>query len=90
MGIIYKCKSILKEEDCISMYKTFIQPYLLYAIEVWGHTIQSTTDIISRVQSKALRIVFDCKRSEDAWRYNNGRILQIKDLYINVIQKLCF
>ena len=67
----------------------FIQPYFVYAIEVWGHTIQSA-DILSRVQSKILRIIFDYKRSDDAWSYNDGRILHIEDLYKAVIQKICF
>ena len=71
------------------MYKTFIQPYFLYGIEVWGHTVNSEQDILMKLQSKTLRIVFNCKRSDDAWRHNNGQISDIKQLYSNVIKRLC-
>ena len=79
----------MTDQECINMYKTFIQPYFLYAIEVWGHTVQSPTDILAHLQSKVLRIILNCKRSDDAWKHNNGRILPIKELYQIVIKKLC-
>ena len=89
LGLLYKCKSIFNEEESINMYKAFIQPYFLYAIEVWGHTIRSPVDIMSKLQSKVLRILYGYKRSEDAWRYNDNRILPLEKLYESVIQKLC-
>ena len=64
LGILYKCKYVMKEIDVIKMYKAFIQPYFLYAIEVWGHSVISESDILSRLQSKVLRIIFNCKRTE--------------------------
>ena len=41
------------------------------------------------MQSKVLRIIFDCKRSGDAWIHNNYQIDNIQDLYYDVIKKLC-
>ena len=89
IGLIYKCKHAMNENDCINMYKTFIEPFFLYAIEVWGHTVQTPTDILAHLQSKILRILFSCKRSDDAWEHNNGRILHIQELYQRTIKKLC-
>ena len=88
-GIIYKCKQVMDENEGIKMYKTFIQPYFQYGIEVWGHSIQSDNDILLKLQSKIIRILFGCKRSEDAWRHSNAQILGVKDLYIITIKKLC-
>ena len=89
LGIIYKCLGVLNEKECINMYKAFIQPYFLYAIEVWGHSIQSSNNILTKLQSKALRILYNYKRSDDAWNYNDNRILTLNKLYTEVIQKLC-
>lgn len=89
LGILFKCRNVMTEKETIKMYKTFIQPYFLYAIEVWGHSIQSEQDILTKLQSKVLRIVFNCKRSHDAWRHNNRQISSIKELYFNVVKKLC-
>ena len=71
------------------MYKTFIQPYFIYAIEVWGHSIKSENDMLVKLQSKVLRILFNCHRSADAWRYADNKINNINKLYMNVIKKLC-
>ena len=79
----------MNNNDCIDMYKTFIEPYFLYAIEAWGHSIQSEKDILVKLQSKILRILFNCYRTADAWKHTNGKIHDIRDLYSTVIRKLC-
>ena len=72
------------------MYKTFIEPYFLYAIEVWGYSIQSDNDILVNIQSKVLRILFKCYRTADAWRHSDGQINSISELYNNVIKKTMY
>ena len=79
----------MNDKECINMYKTFIEPYFLYAIEVWGHSVKSENDILFKLQSKVLRILFKCHRSADAWRHADNKISSIKKLYMNVIKKLC-
>ena len=54
IGLIYKCRGLMDEKEITKMYKTFIQPYFLYAIEVWGHTVQSHNDMLSKLQSRVL------------------------------------
>ena len=76
----------MTENESINMYKTFIQPYFLYGIEIWGHTIQSNNDILVKLQSKIVRILLDCARSQDAWRHCNGHIISIHNLYNIVIK----
>ena len=88
MGIIYKCSEPMDEEKSINMYKAFIQPYFIYAIEVWGHSVKSSKDILMKLQSKALRVIFGVKRSDDAWRHNNGKIKSITELYEDSIRKI--
>ena len=89
LGIIYKCKKYMDENDTIKMYKTFIQPYFLYGIEIWGHSIQSEKDILLKLQNKVVRILFNSKRSHDAWNHCNGNIMCVKDLYISATRKMC-
>ena len=79
----------MEEKEVIKIYKAFIQPYFLYGIEVWGHSVKSEKDILLTLQSKVLRIIFDCKRSGDAWIHNNNQVDSIQDLYYDVIKKLC-
>ena len=86
--LLYKCKKFMSQSECINMYKTFVQPYFLYSIEVWGHTIHPENDILVKLQSKILRILFNCKRTTDAWQYCSGKIISIEKLYANSIKKL--
>ena len=79
----------LSELEIIKMYKAFIQPYLMYAIEVWGHSLKSEADILVKLQSKVLRIIYYCKRSDDAWRNNNCQIKSVNELYELAIGKIC-
>ena len=89
LGLLYKCKKVMTENECIKMYKTFVEPYFFYGIEVWGHTIRSENDILVKLQSKIIRIIFGCARTQDAWNHCNDRINSVTTIYNNVIKKLC-
>ena len=90
LGILYKSRTAMNETGLIKMYKTFIEPYFLYALQVWGHSVKSDTDTINILQNKVIRIVYNCKRSDDAWNENHGRILNIQQLYQKVITRICY
>jgi len=90
LGILYKSRTVMNQEGTIKMYKTFIEPYFLYALEAWGHSVKSDTDTLNTLQNKVLRIVYNCKRSDDAWEENNGRIPTIKELYQKVMRRVCY
>ena len=89
IGIIYNCRNIMSETELINIYKTFIQSNLLYAIEVWGHTVTSDFDVLSKIQNRVLRIIFDSRRTKDALYHNNKRIQDIKELYSQTITRIC-
>jgi exonuclease III len=89
IGILYNCRKILEYKDLLSMYRTFVEPFFLYCLPVWGSSIKSDNDILIRLQNKTLRIIFQCYRSEDAWRYTNNKILNLKQLYQREVLKVC-
>jgi hypothetical protein len=84
-------RDILNNSHVMNMYNTFIQPYFNYCISLWGTSITSESDPLIKLQNRILRIMFSCKRSEDAWRHNeNHKILSVKQFYLLEIAKLCF
>lgn len=89
LGILYRSRAVMSENSIIKMYKTFVEPYFLYALQVWGHSVTSDTDTINTLQNKVFRIVYNCKRSDDAWNENRGRILSVKELYQKTITRTC-
>ena len=38
IGILYKTKDYLKSDTLLTLYYSFVYPYLIYCIEVWGAT----------------------------------------------------
>ena len=87
LGILYKCKKVMTENECIKMYKTFVEPYFFYGIEVWGHTIQSENDILVKLQCKIIRMIFGCARTQDAWKHCNGHVLTVLIPFIIMLLK---
>ena len=90
IGILYKCRNILDKDGLVNIYNSFILPYLLYCLPVWGGTIKSKNDIIVKVQNKCLRILLNKKRSDDAWQSVNDKILPVQELYKLEVAKYCY
>ena len=91
LGIIYSSREILRHSHLINIYNTFIQPYFNYCITLWGSSLTSETDPLIKLQNKVLRVLFSCKRSEDAWEMDEKqKILKVRHLYFQEIAKLCY
>ena len=90
LGILYKCRNIMETSDLVSMYNSFILPYFLYCMPLLGGSVTNNNDIIKKMQDKALRILFDTRRTDDAWRHSNNLIIPINELYKIEISKLCY
>ena len=91
LGIIYSCRNILKHSYLINIYNTFIYPFFNYCISLWGSSIQAHKDPLNVLQNKIMRIIFSCKRTEDAWNCDTkNQILTVKQLYYMEIAKLCY
>ena len=90
IGILYNCRTLMKYHDILSMYRTFVEPFFMYCLPVWGHSIRSESDDLIKLQNKTLRILFQCYRSEDAWKYACDHVLTLKLLYKHEMVKLCF
>ena len=90
LGILYKCRQVMNIKECINMYKSFIVPYLLYCLPVWGSTINTESDPIIKTQNKVLRVLTNTRRTEDAWSYVRDTVLPVKYLYKLEIAKFCY
>ena len=90
VGIINKCRKILKLNDIISMYNSFILPYLSYCLPLWGSLDIASTDIVKKAQNKIVRIITKTKRTHKAWnQLSDMQILPIESLYKLEVSKIC-
>ena len=51
---LLKIRKFLQNNTMRNMYFTFIYPYLIYCIEVWGHT---NLDPLIKIQKKSIRTI---------------------------------
>ena len=42
VGILYKIRHYLHKETLLNMYYTFMFPYLIYGVEIWGSVFRKT------------------------------------------------
>ena len=63
-----------------------MEPYFMHAIEVWEHSVLSENNILVKLGSKALRILFNCHRTADAWKHTDNKINNIYQFYCNEIK----
>ena len=57
IGIITKARRLLDKESLITLYYSFIYPYLCYCNHVWGNTFMSYLDKLYKLQKKIVRII---------------------------------
>ena len=57
IGILCKLRKCFSSSTLLTLYYSFIYPYLLYCIEVWGNTSQCYVFPLFKLQKKAIRII---------------------------------
>ena len=57
IGIMYKARTYLDKKCMSNLYHTYIYPYLIYCIEVWGNSPKCHLNPILLLQKKIVRII---------------------------------
>jgi hypothetical protein len=57
IGIICKARKIFSVTTLVTLYNSFIYPYLIYCIEVWGSAADIHISSLFRLQKKTIRII---------------------------------
>ena len=75
IGMIIKAKHNLNKDALMTLYNSFIYPYLSYCNQVWGCTYSRTLKKLFTLQKLSLRIMFNMKKRESlekAGNYHQG------------------
>ena len=65
IGIISKARRSLSIYSLRMLYMALFQPYLLYCVEIWGHTYASYTKKLSILQKCLVRIITFSRYDDD-------------------------
>ena len=57
LGVIIKAREVLQKGSLISLYYSFIYPYLIYCNQIWGSACKTQIEPLFILQKKALRII---------------------------------
>ena len=80
--IINKTRKILSKDTLVTLYYSFVHPYLNYTIELWGSTTQYNLNSLHKMQKKIVRMI--CKvpyRSHTASLFQDLKIFNIHNIY---------
>ena len=82
-GLFNKLKFKINQKTFMTLYNTFVYPYLTYCDIVSGSTAKIHLNKITVVQKRILRIMCNAKfRDHTAVLYKNTSILEVSQLYI--------
>ena len=91
IGILCKARKYLPKSCLITLYYSFVYPYLNYCLEVWGKTTENIVSKIFKLQKRAIRII-----SNKPWRahtdplFDELKILPLHKIYVYKIGILMF
>ena len=81
LGILCKTKRVLILPTLLTLYHSFIYPYMLYCIEIWGSTCRECLMSILGLQKRAVRIIKSVSiRTESAPMFQSLELLSVFEI----------
>ena len=91
IGILCQARKYLPKSCLVTLYYSFVYPYLNYCLEVWGKATENIISKVFKLQKRAIRII-----SNKPWRapsnpiFDELKILPLHKIYIYKIGILMF
>ena len=57
LGILCKARKLLNRSTLVTLYYSFIYPYLTYCIEIWGSANSTVLSSLFKLQKRAVRVI---------------------------------
>ena len=81
-GILHRVSGFVPESNMIKLYYSFIYPYLLYGILIWGNSNDTHLKPLVLLQKKIIRILTSSSYlSHTEPLFSRTKILKLNDLY---------
>ena len=91
IGIIYKARNYVNKHTLRNLYYTFVYPYLIYCVEVWGNTCDSYLEPLILKQKQCIRtITFSQFKAHTEPLFQELNILSFHKLVIHRISLLMY
>ena len=91
IGMMVKAKKYLRKEALLTLYYSFVYPYLTYCNHIWGATYISNLKKLIKLQNRIVRVIFNAKYRENADPlYKALGILKLVDINRYLIGRFMF
>ena len=91
IGILCKARKYLPKSCLVTLYYSFVYPYLNYCLEVWGKATENIFSKIFKLQKRAIRIISNMPwRAHTSPLFDHLKILPLHKIYIYKIGTLMF
>ena len=91
IGIMYKARRFLNKKSLLSLYHSYIYPYLIYCIEAWGCAAPSHLHSLFLLQKKIVRIMtFAPYLAHTEPIFNSLELLPVEKIFINRVSIVMF
>ena len=88
---MYKARRFLNKKSLLSLYHSYIYPYLIYCIEVWGCAAPSHLHSLFLLQTKIVRIMtFAPYLAHTEPIFNSLELLPVEKIFINRVGIVMF
>ena len=83
LGLMYKAKKVLPGLDLLPLYYSYIFPYLIYALPIWGGSSPMKLQPILKNLKRAIRIMANVKQRQSITQaFYDLKMLKVPELYI--------
>ena len=83
---MYRARNCLTKKSLINLYYSYIYPYLIYCIEIWGISPQTHLNPLLLMQKKIIRIMtFTSYHAHTAPIFRDLEILTIDKLIVHFV-----
>ena len=91
LGMIIKTRKYLNKSALMSLYYSFIYPYITYCNHIWGTACISHLNKLIVLQKKAIRIISGAKfRAPSAPLFSSLGVIKIMDINMYLIARFMF
>lgn len=91
IGILCKARKVLNVSTLVTIYNSFIYPYLTYGVEVWGNAVECNIKPIITLQKRAIRMINSAHyRAHTPPLFKRLNLLPFKDVFTSSVAKVMF
>ena len=88
IGMIIKARHCLNKNALLTLYYSFIYPYLIYCNVVWGSNYASNLRKLDSLQKKVVRIITNTRRTDPVDHlFDDLKIIRFENINVLLISK---